>query len=213
MSYFREQIDALAGYQPGEQPQAGKFIKLNTNENPYRASTAVDRAVGAVMERGLSRYPDRDGRTRFECGAAELLGVEPDWILCGNGSDDILTMVTRAFVGEWSSGCGCRIPVTCLYKTLAEIQGAASEEVAFRSGLVVGRIIRVRPKDGLAFGLSSEPEQSFRERLIAPQEVLELAERLPCPVLVDEAYAEFAETNCVSNWCTRKATRFWFRDH
>ncbi len=37
MSYFRPEIEQMAGYTPGEQPQGGKFIKLNTNENPYPA--------------------------------------------------------------------------------------------------------------------------------------------------------------------------------
>src|ERR1700694_2231777 len=98
MSYIRPDIAAIEGYIPGEQPQAGKFIKLNTNENPYPCSPAVSRAIAAVLERGLGRYPApmAEGVRRR---AAEVLGVEPDWILCGNGSDDILTIVTRTFVG------------------------------------------------------------------------------------------------------------------
>ena len=97
MSYFRPAVDAMSGYVPGEQPQAGKFIKLNTNENPYPASAAVARAVQAVLERGLERYPDPMA-TGFRRRAGEVLGVDPDWILCGNGSDEILTLITRAFV-------------------------------------------------------------------------------------------------------------------
>jgi histidinol-phosphate aminotransferase len=139
MSYFRPAIDAMHGYVPGEQPQAGKFIKLNTNENPYPASPAVAQAVRAVLERGLERYPDPLA-TGFRTRAADVLGLDPDWILCGNGSDEILTLVTRAFVGE---GQRLRLP------------------------------------------------------MIEPQRVLELAERLPCPLLVDEAYADFAATNCL----------------
>src|SRR5277367_4268177 len=99
MSYFRPAIDAMTGYVPGEQPQAGKFIKLNTNENPYPASPAVGRAIAASLERGLARYPDPMA-TAFRRCAAELYGVEPEWILAGNGSDDLLTIVTRAFVGQ-----------------------------------------------------------------------------------------------------------------
>ena len=92
----------MHGYVPGEQPQAGKFIKLNTNENPYPPSPAVTQAIAAVLERGLARYPDPLA-TAFRRRAGEVLGVDPDWILCGNGSDDILTIVTRALVGqgEW----------------------------------------------------------------------------------------------------------------
>ena len=58
MTYFRPEIEQMPGYTPGEQPQAGKFIKLNTNENPYPASPAVGRAIAAVVAQGLGRYPD-----------------------------------------------------------------------------------------------------------------------------------------------------------
>ena len=45
--YVRPEIAAMEGYTPGEQPQAGKFIKLNTNENPYPPSAAIRRAIEA----------------------------------------------------------------------------------------------------------------------------------------------------------------------
>ena len=79
------------------------------------------------MERGLAKYPDPVGNS-FRRRAAEVLGVEPEWILCGNGSDDILTILTRAYVGE---GDLLRMPYpsNILYRTLAEIQGASYEEV------------------------------------------------------------------------------------
>jgi len=57
MSYFRPEIGAMAGYQPGEQPQDGGFIKLNTNENPYPPSPAVSRAIEETLARGLQKYP------------------------------------------------------------------------------------------------------------------------------------------------------------
>ena len=90
----------MGGYTPGEQPQAGKFIKLNTNENPYPPSPAIRRAIEGVLERGLQKYPDPMANA-FRTRAAELLGLPTkDWILCGNGSDDLLTICTRAFVGN-----------------------------------------------------------------------------------------------------------------
>src|SRR5262249_21189486 len=99
MSYFRPAIDAMAGYVPGEQPRGGKFIKLNMNDNPYQAAPATTRAIEAVLGQGLQKYPDPVSDA-FRQRAAAVLGVEPDWILCGNGSDDILTIITRAFVGQ-----------------------------------------------------------------------------------------------------------------
>src|SRR5262245_46981392 len=129
MSYFRPNIESMAGYQPGEQPRSGDFIKLNTNENPYPPAPGVIAAIGRVANEGLRKYPDPLA-TSFREQAATVLHVEPDWILAGNGSDDLLTIVTRCFVGP-----GERIvaptPSYVLYRSLAEIQGAQYTEVPF----------------------------------------------------------------------------------
>ena len=193
MNYFRPEIAALAGYTPGEQPQAGKFIKLNTNENPYPASPRVARAIQQAAEAGLMRYPD-PMCTSFRHRTAEVLGVEPDWILCGNGSDDILTITTRAFVGV---GQRLRLPTPSyvLYKTLAQIQGAESEEVPFREDWSLSEAFFETAADLRLVFLPNPNSPSGT--LISPNKIRELAERLPCPLLVDEAYADFAETNCI----------------
>lgn len=194
MSYFRPQIEAMQGYVPGEQPREGsKVVKMNTNENPYPAGAAVARAVQSVLERGLQRYPDPLG-TAFRLRAGEVLGVPPDWILCGNGSDEILTLATRAFVGE---GELLRLPYPSyiLYKTLAEIQGARSEEVRFRDDWSLGADFTADAA-GLKLAFLPNPN-SPSGTLIAPEQVLELARRLPCPLIVDEAYVDFAGDNCI----------------
>jgi len=194
MSYFRRDIDELVGYTPGEQPRGGKFIKLNTNENPYPPSPAVARAITAAAERGLARYPDPLG-TGFRDRAAAVLGVDPDWILCGNGSDEILTLVTRAFVAQ---GGLLRLPYPSyvLYKTLAQIQGARSGEVFFRPEWALPDDFAA-PADGLRLAFLPNPN-SPSGTLIAPARVLEIAEPLPCPLVVDEAYVDFADENCLS---------------
>lgn len=194
MPYFRPEIEQMRGYVPGEQPQAGKFIKLNTNENPYPPSPAVAQAIGAVLERGLSRYPDPMAGA-FRRRAGEVLGVDPDWILCGNGSDDILTIVTRALVGanQW-----LRLPYPSyiLYKTLAQLQGASAEEIHFEPDWSLSEKFSA-PRSDLKLAFLPNPN-SPSGTVLSPERILELAERLPCPLLVDEAYADFAERNCVS---------------
>ena len=87
----------MTGYVPGEQPRSEKVIKLNTNENPYHCSPKVKAAIGRVVQQGLQKYPDPLA-TAFRIQAGEVLGFDPEWILCGNGSDEMLTMITRAFV-------------------------------------------------------------------------------------------------------------------
>jgi histidinol-phosphate aminotransferase len=194
MPYFRPEIEQMAGYVPGEQPQGGKFIKLNTNENPYPASSSVSRAIAAVLEHGLAKYPDPLA-TAFRRRAGEVLGVDPDWILCGNGSDDILTILTRALVG---SGECLRLPYPSyiLYKTLAQLQGARAEEVRFNPDWTLADDFAAASKN-LKLAFLPNPN-SPSGTVLPPERILEIAERLPCPLLVDEAYADFAQQNCLS---------------
>ncbi|MHB8901618.1 MAG: pyridoxal phosphate-dependent aminotransferase [Thermoguttaceae bacterium] len=183
----------MTGYIPGEQPRQGEFVKLNTNENPYPASPDVADAIREALDRGLVRYPDSMGQP-FREAAAEVLGVPPEWILCGNGSDDILTIATRTFVG---TGECLRLPYPSyiLYRTLAQLQGAGSEEVKFRPDWSLGDDF-AGPKDGLRLAFLPNPN-SPSGTMIPPQRILEIARSLPCPLLVDEAYADFAETDCL----------------
>jgi histidinol-phosphate aminotransferase len=192
--FVRPEIAAMQGYVPGEQPPPGKFIKLNTNENPYPPSPAAVRAIVEVAEHALARYPDPLG-TAFRMRAADVLGVPPDWILCGNGSDDILTIVTRALVGQ---GDLLRLPYPSyiLYRTLAELQGARFEQVHFAADWqLTPDFTRDAPRLRLAF---LPNPNSPSGTAVPPDQVLEVAQRLPCPLLVDEAYADFAETNCAT---------------
>src|SRR5215213_5995266 len=148
---FRPNITAMQGYVPGEQPRGMEFVKLNTNENPFQCSPAVKAAIGRVCTAGLQRYPDPHA-TQFRERAAELLKAElpaitPDWIMCGNGSDDILTIATRSCV---DSGDYVRFPRPSyvLYDTLASIQGAKVDVVDYEPNWSLGDKFTA-PLDGL----------------------------------------------------------------
>src|SRR5438034_2928837 len=192
--YVRPEIAAMDGYTPGEQPQAGKFIKLNTNENPYPPPPGVRRAIEEVLQRGLQKYPDPMANA-FRTRAAELLGLpSKDWILCGNGSDDLLTICTRAFVGQ---GDLLRLPYPSyiLYRTLAQLQAARWEEVRFNVDWTLPAAFGA-PAAGLKLVFLPNPN-SPTGTMVSSEAVLEFAERLPCPLLVDEAYVDFADFSCV----------------
>ncbi len=193
MSYFRPEIEAMDGYVPGEQPQAGKFIKLNTNENPYPPSPNVLRAIQQAAEGGLMRYPDAMANA-FRNRAAEVLGVDRDGILCGNGSDDILTIVTRGLVGQ---GQSLRLPSPSyvLYRTLAQIQGARYEEVPFQSDWTLSPAFG-EATDDLRLVFLPNPN-SPSGTVVSLDAIEELAARLPCPLLVDEAYVDFCGQNAL----------------
>jgi len=181
-------------YVPGEQPQGGKFIKLNTNENPYPPHSSVVDAICGTAKAGLQRYPEPTAAA-FRRRAAEVLGLPgPEWILAGNGSDEILTILVRSMVGE---GERLRLPYPSyiLYRTLADIQGAVWETTAFDQNWNLPATF-CDPSENLKLAFLPNPN-SPSGTVLSPSQVLKLAEKLPCPLVVDEAYADFADTNCL----------------
>ena len=123
MSYFKDNIDAMAPYVPGEQPAAGEeVIKLNTNENPYPPSPAAMEVLGSLDAEALRRYPDP--LAGCACRAlGEVLGISDQWILPGNGSDDLLMMIARAAAGP-SRAVAYAVPTFEFYLTQAQIESA-----------------------------------------------------------------------------------------
>lgn len=130
MPPFRPDVARIAGYVPGEQPQEGGWVKLNTNENPYPPSPRVAEAIREAAGR-LNVYPDPLA-TRFRRIAAGLFGVDPDWVLTGNGSDEILTILMRTFVDPGET-IAFPYPSYILYETLADLQGANSKRLGLNA--------------------------------------------------------------------------------
>ena len=192
MSFFLKHVDKMAGYVPGEQPRDGGFIKLNTNENPYPPSPRVAEAIAGALGERLRLYPDPVG-TAFRKVAAELHRVEPGMILAGNGSDDLLTILTRAFVGP-GDVMAYPTPSYILYRTLAEIQDARSVEIPFEPDWTLDPAMFERT--GARLALVANPN-SPSGTVLSPERLGAIAERLDCPLVVDEAYVNFAEDDAV----------------
>ena len=197
---FRDALTRMRAYVPGEQPDAaevgrpGGVVKLNTNENPYPPPPAVVDAIRQAAAGPLNRYPDPVA-TEFRRAAADALNLPgPEWVLAGNGSDEILTILVRAFVGE---GQRLRLPHPSyiLYRTLADIQDARWEQVPFNGDWTLPPAFGTGDED-LRLVLLPNPN-SPSGTVVPPDSVAKLADALPCPLLVDEAYADFADENCL----------------
>jgi histidinol-phosphate aminotransferase len=95
-------LDTYQGVDPMEvlAEQAGipldQVIRLNGNENPYGPSPEVVKALGSFEH--YNHYPDPGQRRMRDC-LSEYLGVSPESIVCGNGSDELIDMLLRMFVG------------------------------------------------------------------------------------------------------------------
>src|ERR1019366_8722208 len=185
--YLRPNIRAMAGYTPGEQPQGEGIIKLNTNENPYPPSPRALEAMADLLPSDrLRKYPDPLG-TAFCKTAGKLFGVDPDGILIGNGSDDILTILTRAFVPE-KGLIVSPTPSYLLYSTLADIQGAKFEGVPFTKDW---QLPTPWPRRNAHLTVVANPN-SPTGTVVSNAALETLASELQGPLVIDEAYGDFA---------------------
>ena len=190
MSYFRDNIEAMDAYVPGEQPAgeaAGGVIKLNTNENPYPPSPKAVEVMRDLGADALRVYPDP--MAARACGAlAKVLGVRRDHILPGNGSDDLIMMVARACAGADRS-VAYPTPTFTFYHTQALIENARIVAVPYDEAYHL-------PVDGLAeadAALTFVASPNSPSGTSAPKDQLErLAGRLGGVLVIDEAYVDFA---------------------
>src|SRR5262249_8052113 len=190
--FVRPNITAMAGYTPGEQPRGGHFIKLNTNENPYPPSSRVFEALRAGLTGDvLRKYPDPHG-SAFREAAGRVLGVDPDAILIGNGSDDILTILTRTFVPECARIASLR-PSHLLYRTLAGMQGASYRTLAFNHDWTLPDPWTSK---GAHLTFLANPN-SPSGTMIPPDALRRWIEQLDGPAVIDEAYVDFADASAL----------------
>ena len=193
-SYFRPEIDAMAGYVPGEQPKMADLVKLNTNENPFAPSPEVEKVLKNFDPARLRRYPDPMADS-FRDAVAQFWGVERKNIIAGNGSDDLLTMIFRAFTSP-ELPVAVLDPSYSLYPELAAMQHAPvikiklaprtfalpEDLLAQASGANLLMIVRPNAPTGTLF-----PKAAVRE----------ICEKFDGIVVIDEAYADFASDNCI----------------
>jgi histidinol-phosphate aminotransferase len=186
-SLVRPEIGRLAGYVPGEQPRERRYVKLNTNENPYPPSPHVLEAIRAAVTEDLRLYPDPNA-TGLRAKAGEVYGFSPEFILAGNGSDELLAILLRACAGP-----GDRVsyptPTYSLYDTLVAIQGATTVATAFPEDFRLP--LDQLGENGQALTIICNPNAP--SGTLAPTAAIEqLARSLRGLVVVDEAYIDFA---------------------
>lgn len=188
-------VAAMSAYVPGEQPQGGAWVKLNTNENPHPPSEAALAAIrSAVAGDGaaLRLYPSPDSSPLREA-AAKVHDFPADRIVAGNGSDDLLNLIIRAYAGP-GRAVGMLDPSYSLYPVLAAAQGAPVVKVPVLPDL--GFDLEAAAACGAAVFFLTNPNAPLGMRF-TPDRVSAFAERFPGLLVVDEAYAAFSDSDCV----------------
>jgi histidinol-phosphate aminotransferase len=202
---IRPLVQKLHGYVPGEQPKIKGLIKLNTNENPYPPSPKVMTAIKAAVDGRLRLYPNPTAQKLRE-KLAKLHRCKPENILCGNGSDEMLALATRAFVEPAASKRGSAStiqffsPSYSLYPVLANIHGARTNVVALDKDFGIPPLNVLRKSKAWDFQaaltfITTPNAPSGRGYSLAELEALCRAQR--GVVVLDEAYVDFADANAL----------------
>ncbi len=190
-SYIRANVAALHAYTPGEQPRDADVIKLNTNENPYPPAPAVLEALPTLMPNALRMYPDPVCRSLRQT-IAKVHDCEEENVFCGNGSDEILSLCIRAFVPN-QGRIGYWEPSYSLYPVLANIADVGVEPLPLAADFSWPAIPR-RYDVPLFFWTNPNAPTSLQ----CPVDVIaDYADGSEGVVVVDEAYADFADTNAL----------------
>ena len=188
-------VATLHAYTPGLQPIGPGWVKLNTNECPYPPSPRVAEAIRRELGddgAALRLYPNpRSEPLREAVARHHRLAAEN--VCIGNGSDDILTMLVRAYCSD-TAPLGFTLPSYSLYPVLVEIQNGRAETIELDRSMRLP-VERIAASSANAFMLTSPN---------APTGVgfanvdLERALAGFCGLfIVDEAYAAFAREDAV----------------
>ncbi|HSS37763.1 MAG TPA: histidinol-phosphate transaminase [Polyangia bacterium] len=189
LQLLRPAIRAMPAYTPGE--QIADLTKLNTNEAAHPPSPRVMATLAAIADDALRLYPDPVSR-KLRQAAATRFGVTAAQVLAGNGADDCLTILYRAFL-EPGQRVACPWPTYGLYDTLASLQGAELVRLPFAAA------------DARHLGLPADLARQGAKMIILANPnnptstlVSVAALRALCDeardaiVVVDEAYVDFA---------------------
>ena len=189
-------VAAMSPYVPGEQPQGGGWVKLNTNENPYPPSLRSLEAIRVALVNdgaALRLYPSPDSAPLREA-VARFHGFEAANVVAGNGSDDILNLLIRAYAGP-GRPIGMLNPSYSLYPVLAAAQHAEVVKVEVTDALGVD--VDAVAKCGASIFFLTNPNAPLGVAF-ATDVVRSLAKTFPGLLVVDEAYAAFADADCVA---------------
>jgi len=186
---FSERLKSLVPYTPGEQPQDRKYLKLNTNENPYPPSPRVRDVLQDLDIERLRLYPDPMS-TRLREKLAVKWGLKQDQVFVSNGSDEALSFCFYAFFGSERGKVLFPEVTYSFFPVYCSFYGIQYETVPLNDDftLDVGRFVE-KGGCGVIF-----PNPNAPTGIEVPLgKVISLLENYPADrvVVIDEAYIDF----------------------
>ncbi len=189
--WVRPEIRALRAYEVAE--PAGR-IKLDAMENPYPwPAELLEGWLDTLRRVSVNRYPDPGARA-LKAGMRAAMGVpEGADVLVGNGSDELIQMILLTVAGRDRAVLAPE-PTFVMYRLIATVAGMRYVGVDLRPdfGLDLDAMLAAIEREAPAVVFLAYPNNPTG-RLYAREEVLRIVEAAPGLVVVDEAYAPFAQ--------------------
>lgn len=196
---YSKRLQALTPYTPGEQPRDKRYIKLNTNENPFPPAPGVSKVLADFSAEELRLYPDPSAlglRRAF----ASRYQIEEEEVFCGNGSDEVLALIFYAFFDpDWGPVLFPDITYS-FYPVFCSFHGLDAQTIP------LDREFRINSDDYIVAGSSQEYSGIIFANPNAPTGIaLSLKEieklltevRSDRLVVIDEAYVDFGGESAV----------------
>ncbi|MHA1763242.1 MAG: histidinol-phosphate transaminase [Promethearchaeota archaeon] len=195
---IRKNVLDFAAYTPGEQPTEEGWIKLNTNENPYPPIPEVMEDLSIALNDNLRKYPDplaiKLRKILIEQFLNDKYKIDKvESILIGNGSDEILDIVFKAFV-EKNDEIVFFNPSYGMYKVLTALYEGKAHEIKLNEDFSIPRFaFDVKGKLLIINSPNNPNGKSYSNELIE-----KFCKKFTGIVLVDEAYADFSNITALS---------------
>ncbi|WEK55997.1 MAG: histidinol-phosphate transaminase [Candidatus Cohnella colombiensis] len=194
MSKYWSNLTAnLQPYIPGEQPKDQKYIKLNTNENPYPPSPRVIEAIKQAANDDLRLYPDPTCQQLCDT-IAQYYGLRSNQVFVGNGSDEILAFVFPAFFNPSQKILFPDITYS-FYPVYAQLYGQTYETVAVDEAFNIHAEHYCVPNGGIVI---PNPNAPTAEYMTLPALRTILDANRDQVVVVDEAYIDFGGQSAIT---------------
>ena len=191
-----ERIKKLRPYVPGEQPQDRKYIKLNTNENPYPPTPRIEPYLKSFDIEKLRLYPDPlFGRLRD--AISERYGIHKKQIFVGNGSDEVLAFAFYAFFDSASGKLLFPEFSYSFYPVYCDFYDIEYRKVPLKEDFTIDieDYLQEDPSCGMVFPNPNAPTGI----LLSMEKVTEFLKRYPEDrvVVIDEAYIDFGGESAI----------------
>ena len=187
MTYLSHKANSIIPYTPGDQPQDKKYIKINTNENPYPPSNEVFNAIWATCNEQLRLYPDPES-TNLKIAIAKREGLEKEQIFVGNGSDEVLAL---AFLAFFNPAAPILFPdiTYSFYSVYAELYNIPYKAIPLNINFEIENSLYFQANGGIIFPNPNAPTGILKS--LAEIEELLSYNLDKAVVIIDEAYIEF----------------------